>query len=136
MVLVQSTLRANNKHNVASRCNWASPTIFGRMSQVSLNNRFICIFEFMGKLYILNKLYQGSHSSSMGSGISNGYSGMVRQTNGQSKVDAKFPALLFKQHLTACVEKVYGMIRDALKKEISPFLNLCIQVSSFNKHEL
>ncbi|XP_044466154.1 myosin-12 [Mangifera indica] len=102
MVLVQSTLRANNKHNVASRRNWASPTIFGRMSQ-------------------------GSHSSSMGSGILNGYSGMVRQTNGQSKVDAKFPALLFKQHLTACVEKVYGMIRDALKKEISPFLNLCIQ---------
>ncbi|XP_031263400.1 myosin-12 [Pistacia vera] len=102
MVLVQSTLRASNKHNAASRRCRASPTIFGRMAQ-------------------------GSHSSSMGLGISSGYSGMVRQTNVQSKVEAKYPALLFKQHLTAYVEKVYGMIRDALKKEISPFLNLCIQ---------
>lgn len=47
----------------------------------------------------------------------------------QSKVDAKYPALLFKQHLTAYVEKIYGMIRDTVKKNIAPFLNLCIQVS-------
>ena len=65
----------------------------------------------------------------MGMGISTGYSGMVGQPNEQSKVDAKYPALLFKQHLTAYVEKIYGMIRDALKKEIGPFLNLCIQAS-------
>ncbi|KAI9169656.1 hypothetical protein LWI28_015635 [Acer negundo] len=63
----------------------------------------------------------------MGMGISTGYSGMVGQPNEQSKVDAKYPALLFKQHLTAYVEKIYGMVRDALKKEIGPFLNLCIQ---------
>lgn len=45
-----------------------------------------------------------------------------------SPIDAKYPALLFKQQLTAYVEKIYGMIRDNLKKEISPFLALCIQV--------
>lgn len=47
---------------------------------------------------------------------------------GYTKVEAKYPALLFKQQLTAYVEKIYGMIRDNLKKEISPLLGLCIQV--------
>lgn len=78
---------------------------------------------------VLDMQIQGLRSSSMGLGISSGYSGMVDKTNGQSKVEAKYPAILFKQHLTAYVEKIYGMIRDSLKKEISPFLNLCIQVS-------
>lgn len=63
----------------------------------------------------------------MGIITSGGYSGLVGKPNMNSKVEAKYPALLFKQHLTAYVEKIYGMIRDALKKEISPFLNLCIQ---------
>ncbi|PKI58888.1 hypothetical protein CRG98_020727 [Punica granatum] len=55
---------------------------------------------------------------------------MAEVPPGQSKIEAKYPALLFKQHLTACVEKLYGMIRDCLKKEIGQFLNLCIQVPS------
>lgn len=76
-----------------------------------------------------NNLYQGFRASSMGMGISSGYSGMEGKPKAQSKIEAKYPALLFKQHLTACVEKIYGLIRDSLKKEISPFLNLCIQVS-------
>ncbi|KAI3707345.1 hypothetical protein L6452_25786 [Arctium lappa] len=44
-----------------------------------------------------------------------------------SQVEAKYPALLFKQQLMAYVEKIYGMIRDNLKKLISPLLGLCIQ---------
>ena len=32
------------------------------------------------------------------------------------KVEAKYPALLFKQQLTAYVEKIYGIIRDNLKE--------------------
>ena len=47
------------------------------------------------------------------------------------QVEAKYPALLFKQQLTAYVEKIYGMIRDNLKKEISPVLGLCIQVLAY-----
>jgi len=47
------------------------------------------------------------------------------------QVEAKYPALLFKQQLTAFLEKIYGMIRDNLKKEISPLLGLCIQVNRY-----
>lgn len=43
-------------------------------------------------------------------------------------VEVKYPGLLFKQQLIAFVEKIYGMIRDNLKKEIGPILRLCIQV--------
>ncbi|XP_019174194.1 PREDICTED: myosin-11-like isoform X2 [Ipomoea nil] len=45
--------------------------------------------------------------------------------------EAKYPALLFKQKLTAYVEKIYGMIRNNLKKQIFPSLGLCIQVPPF-----
>ncbi|GJP35900.1 hypothetical protein CLOM_g20443 [Closterium sp. NIES-68] len=51
------------------------------------------------------------------------------QADGLQAVDAKFPALLFKQQLTAFVEKVYSSIRDSLKKDISQMLVACIQAS-------
>lgn len=53
------------------------------------------------------------------------------QRNSMSHIDAKYPAMLFKQQLTASLEKIFGLIRDNLKKEISPLLSLCIQVSIF-----
>uniref|UniRef100_A0A0A8YD25 Myo1 n=1 Tax=Arundo donax TaxID=35708 RepID=A0A0A8YD25_ARUDO len=43
------------------------------------------------------------------------------------RVEAKYPAIAFKQQLTALLEKVYGIIRHNLKKELSPLLSLCIQ---------
>lgn len=43
------------------------------------------------------------------------------------QVEAKYPALLFKQQLTAYVEKIYGIIRDNVKKDLSSLLPLCIQ---------
>ncbi|XP_010526029.1 PREDICTED: myosin-15 [Tarenaya hassleriana] len=46
---------------------------------------------------------------------------------GVPHVEARYPAILFKQQLTACVEKIYGLIRDNLKKELAPLLALCIQ---------
>jgi myosin-5 len=42
-------------------------------------------------------------------------------------VEAKYPALLFKQQLIAYVEKMYGIIRDNVKKDLSPLLSSCIQ---------
>ncbi|XP_010490294.1 PREDICTED: myosin-13-like [Camelina sativa] len=42
-------------------------------------------------------------------------------------VDAKDPALHFKQQLEAYVEKIIGIIWDNLKKELNTFLTLCIQ---------
>jgi len=48
--------------------------------------------------------------------------------DGVSHVEARYPAILFKQQLTACVEKIFGLLRDNLKKELSPLLASCIQV--------
>ncbi|KAL3517759.1 hypothetical protein ACH5RR_020348 [Cinchona calisaya] len=49
------------------------------------------------------------------------------------QVEAKYPALLFKQQLTAYVEKIYGIIRDNLKKELNSLLSLCIQAPRTSK---
>ncbi|XP_010414067.1 PREDICTED: myosin-12-like isoform X2 [Camelina sativa] len=102
LYLLQSTLKFSNTNNAGSRRN-RSPqaTLFGR-------------------------LVQGMQSSSVGLETASGYSGMVGISNDQQMIEAKYPALLFKQHLAAYVEKTYGMIRDKLKKEINPLLNLCI----------
>ncbi|WOL13269.1 myosin-8-like isoform X2 [Canna indica] len=43
------------------------------------------------------------------------------------QVEQKYPALLFKQQLTAYVEKMYGIIRDNAKKDLSTLIALCIQ---------
>ncbi|KAK1309930.1 hypothetical protein QJS10_CPA08g00135 [Acorus calamus] len=103
LFLLQNTLKAGNTSRISShRGQTMNTTLFGRLSQ-------------------------SQRSSSSNIGISSGYSGMVGKLDVQSKVEAKYPALLFKQHLTAYVEKIYGMIRDILKKEIAPFLNMCIQ---------
>ncbi|XP_020213120.1 myosin-6 [Cajanus cajan] len=49
------------------------------------------------------------------------------------KVEAKYPALLFKQQLTAYLEKIYGIIRDNLKKDLTPVLALCVQAPRTSK---
>lgn len=46
-----------------------------------------------------------------------------------SHLEARYPAILFKQQLTACVEKIFGLMRDSLKKELAPLLGSCIQVT-------
>ncbi|KAF5177222.1 Myosin [Thalictrum thalictroides] len=102
LFLLQTTIKASNTPSPISHRSRNSPsTLFTRMAQ-------------------------GLRSSPTSMGISSGYSGMVGKSE-KSRIEAKYPALLFKQHLTAYVEKLYGMIRDSLKKEISSFLNLCIQ---------
>ncbi|XP_052210174.1 myosin-15 isoform X2 [Diospyros lotus] len=75
---------------------------------------------------------------------SSGFNGRVAQAlkssfkyigyeDGTSLVEAKYPAILFKQQLTACVEKIFGLIRDNLKKEISPLLSSCIQAPKIQR---
>ncbi|XP_038692141.1 myosin-6-like isoform X2 [Tripterygium wilfordii] len=49
------------------------------------------------------------------------------------QVEAKYPALLFKQQLAAYVEKIYGIIRDNLKKELASLISLCIQAARTSK---
>ncbi|XP_010475122.1 PREDICTED: myosin-7 [Camelina sativa] len=43
------------------------------------------------------------------------------------QVDARYPALLFKQQLTAYVETMYGIIRENVKREVTSLLSSCIQ---------
>ncbi|KAG2320267.1 hypothetical protein Bca52824_013480 [Brassica carinata] len=45
------------------------------------------------------------------------------------QVDARYPALLFKQQLTAYVETMYGIIRENFKREVSSLLSSCIELS-------
>ncbi|KAG5044405.1 hypothetical protein JHK87_008320 [Glycine soja] len=103
VLLLQRTLKASGAAGMApQRRRSSSGTVFGRMTH-----------SFRGTPAGVNlSLINGS----MSGGI-----------DASRQVEAKYPALLFKQQLTAYVEKIYGMIRDNLKKEISPLLGLCIQ---------
>ncbi|CAB4292502.1 unnamed protein product [Prunus armeniaca] len=74
---------------------------------------------------LFGRMTQGFRSSS--ANLSVGASDVVRQ------VEAKYPALLFKQQLTAYVEKIYGIVRDNLKKELSLVLSSCIQAPKTSK---
>ncbi|KAK4492484.1 hypothetical protein RD792_003293 [Penstemon davidsonii] len=109
LLLLQRTLKAGGTAGAAPQHRRSpSATLFGRMTQ-----------SFRGTP-------QGVNLSS----LSDDSSGTLRQ------VEAKYPALLFKQQLTAYVEKIYGMIRDNLKKEISPLLGLCIQAPRISRANL
>ena len=46
--------------------------------------------------------------------------------NGANKVQANYPAMLFKQHLDAFVQKIFPMLRDNVRNEISLHLSYCI----------
>ncbi|XP_054801959.1 myosin-11 isoform X2 [Prosopis cineraria] len=110
LLLLQRTLKASGAAGIApQRRRSSSATLFGRMTQ-----------SFRGA------------PSGVNLALINGTGGVdtLRQ------VEAKYPALLFKQQLTAYVEKIYGMIRDNLKKEISPLLGLCIQAPRTSRASL
>ncbi|KAK7277807.1 hypothetical protein RJT34_22824 [Clitoria ternatea] len=112
LLLLQRTLKASGAAGMApQRRRSNSATLFGRMTQ-----------SFRGTPAGVN-LALGNGSTSRGVDT-------LRQ------VEAKYPALLFKQQLTAYVEKIYGMIRDNLKKEISPLLGLCIQAPRTSRASL
>ncbi|KAK6781136.1 hypothetical protein RDI58_023320 [Solanum bulbocastanum] len=49
------------------------------------------------------------------------------------QVEAKQPALLFKLQLSAYVEKIYGIVRDNWKRDLSSLLTSCIQASQASK---
>ncbi|CAH2059643.1 unnamed protein product [Thlaspi arvense] len=51
------------------------------------------------------------------------------------QVDARQPALLFKQQLTAYVETIYGIVQENVKRELEPALSSCIQGLKDSSHE-
>ena len=83
---------------------------------------YVSIFSFVALHF------KGLHASPQSAGFSFLNGRVLGGLDDLRQVEAKYPALLFKQQLTAFLEKIYGMIRDNLKKEISPLLGLCIQV--------
>ncbi|XP_028237661.1 myosin-8 [Glycine soja] len=70
---------------------------------------------------LFGRMTMGFHSSPSSANLPTPSLDIVR------KVEAKYPALLFKQQLTAYVEKIYGILRDNLKKELASMLSLRIQ---------
>ncbi|GKB19054.1 kinase-like domain, phloem protein 2-like protein [Tanacetum coccineum] len=49
---------------------------------------------------------------------------------------AKYPAFSFEKQLTDLLMKIYGMILDNLKKELSPFIGLCILAPKTSRETL
>ncbi|XP_062219535.1 myosin-17-like isoform X6 [Phragmites australis] len=71
------------------------------------------------------RIFHANQTSNAGLAYLSGQS--VVGSGGLPQVEAKYPALLFKQQLVDLIEKVYGMISDSVKKELNPLLELCIQ---------
>ncbi|KAL9399296.1 hypothetical protein Peur_008257 [Populus x canadensis] len=112
LLLLQHTLKASGAASLTpQRRRTSSASLFGRMSQ-------------------------GLRASPQSSGLSFLNSRGHSRLDDLRQVEAKYPALLFKQQLTAFLEKIYGMIRDNLKKEISPLLGLCIQAPRTSRASL
>ncbi|KAK3187746.1 hypothetical protein Dsin_027307 [Dipteronia sinensis] len=70
------------------------------------------------------RMTQGFRSSPSSSNI---------QVDAVRQVEAKYPALLFKQQLSAYVETFYGIIRDNFKKDLSPLLTSCIEAPKISQ---
>ncbi|OWM76595.1 hypothetical protein CDL15_Pgr005560 [Punica granatum] len=102
LILLQRTLKASGAATMTPQRRRTSASLFGRVSQ-------------------------GLRASPQSVGFSFLSSRVLGGPDDLRQVEAKYPALLFKQQLTAFLEKMYGMIRDNLKKEISPLISLCIQ---------
>ncbi|KAM0932706.1 putative myosin ATPase [Dioscorea sansibarensis] len=112
LLLLQRTLKASGAASLTpQRRRTSSASLFGRMSQ-------------------------GMRASPQSAGLPFLNGRMISGFSDLRQVEAKYPALLFKQQLTAFLEKIYGMIRDNLKKEISPLLGLCIQAPRTSRASL
>jgi len=68
----------------------------------------------------LSRVATASPSSMSDASVHSGGAG------GFSQVEAKYPALLFKQQLDAFVQKIFPMLRDNVRKEITNHLSSCI----------
>uniref|UniRef100_A0A2P2MP27 Myosin-17-like n=1 Tax=Rhizophora mucronata TaxID=61149 RepID=A0A2P2MP27_RHIMU len=112
LLMLQHTLKATGAASLTpQRRRAASASLFGRMSQ-------------------------GLRASPQSAGLSFLNGRGLGRLDDFRQVEAKYPALLFKQQLTAFLEKIYGMMRDNLKKEISPLLGLCIQAPRTSRASL
>ncbi|XP_072980214.1 myosin-17-like isoform X3 [Typha angustifolia] len=95
-----------------------------------LSNSSILLLLLQRTMKVGGSLQRLRSSASMGIGVSPQSTELPFRSGRLSnlhKFEAKYPAQVFKQQLTDLLEKIYGIIRDNLKKEISPLLSSCIQ---------
>ncbi|PON39406.1 Myosin [Parasponia andersonii] len=133
LLLLQHTLKASGAASLTpQRRRTASASLFGRMSQKSV------VLDVVILLIPIVSYWepQGLRASPQSAGLSFLNGRGLGRLDDLRQVEAKYPALLFKQQLTAFLEKIYGMIRDNLKKEISPLLGLCIQAPRTSRASL
>jgi myosin-5 len=81
--------------------------------------------HYPGSITFMGRMTQGLKSPSNHG--SSGTSGMFDAHEGIQQVEAKYPSILFKQQVTTYLEKIYGIVRENVKKDIGPLLSLCIQ---------
>ncbi|KVI12218.1 Dil domain-containing protein [Cynara cardunculus var. scolymus] len=112
LTLLQHTLKASEAASMTPQRRRSSASLFGRMSS------------------------QGLRASPQSGGLPYLSGQILGRLDDLRQVEAKYPALLFKQQLTAFLEKIYGLIRDNLKKEISPLIGSCIQVPRTSRASL
>ncbi|KAI3688420.1 hypothetical protein L1987_82133 [Smallanthus sonchifolius] len=85
-------------------------------------------------LFLIQKsLSPAGHKSPRPSLFGRMTQGFNKSTDLVRHVEAKYPALLFKQQLTAYVEKIFAIIRHNLKKDLSSLLSYCIQAARTSK---
>lgn len=138
LYLLQRSLKAAGSSGASNKKPPQPTSLFGRMTMVPGSS--LTVYPSNVDLHLLDEsehatrfpsvvkklwifLVQGFRSSPSSANLAAAAAAAIRQ------VEAKYPALLFKQQLTAYVEKIYGIIRDNLKKELGSLLSLCIQVS-------
>eukprot|EP00798_Chlamydomonas_sp_ICE-L_P002990 gene2990-12998_t len=93
----------------------ASGSQFSRGGQPTVRGAASAARSVFGGLFNRSAALNSADASIHGGGV-----------GGFKQVEAKYPALLFKQQLDAFVQKIFPMMRDNVKKVISPMLANCI----------
>ncbi|CAH1440915.1 unnamed protein product [Lactuca virosa] len=112
----------NNNNEMAYWLSNASTLLFLIQKTLKLDGTN-SVWKPSPRALLLRRISMGFHSSQSSIGLSEAEAAL----NIVQQVEAKYPALLFKQQLTAYVENLYNIICDNLKKELGPIFALCIE---------
>lgn len=114
------------QHDTRSLAYWLSNlSTLSVLLQRSFKSTRAAISAPHRRKFSYERIFQASQTSNSGLAYFSGQS--VDGPSGLHQIEAKYPALLFKQQLVDLIEKVYGLISDKVKKELNPLLELCIQ---------
>ncbi|XP_015693143.1 myosin-9-like isoform X2 [Oryza brachyantha] len=121
---INSTIEA--EHDTRSLAYWLSNlSTLSVLLQRSYKTTRAAISTPHRRRFSYERIFEANQTSNSGLAYFSAQS--VDGPTGLQQIDAKYPAMLFKQQLVDLIEKVYGMISDKVKKELNPLLELCIQ---------